>query len=268
MSTKPKLIPRDLVIVRTRQLTTNMKRITLGGEELNGFPENQEGSYIKLWFPWPGETEINMPSEDGQRGPGNGPMMRTYTISNFDASSLELDIDFVIHGDEGPASGWALNAKPGNRITISGPGAGNMIDTSADWFFMVGDMTALPALTANLKTLPDEAKGYFVMEIIESSDKQELSKPDGIEMHWVINPNPGEDNDILLDRVRELPFYNGRAAVWTACEFSKMRKLRHYFRQEKNVDRFDVYASSYWKNGVSEDEHKFIKRRDNEANGN
>lgn len=267
MPSKPKLIPRTLQVVRTLQITPNMKRITLGGEELKGFPEGTEGSYIKLWFPWPGETEFSMPSEDGTRGPGNGPMMRTYTIRNHDPGALELDIDFVVHGDEGPASGWAMNARTGDQITISGPGDGKMIDPTADWFFMVGDMTALPALSANLKMLPDDARGYFVMEIIDGSDIQDLAKPDAIEMHWVINPQPEAENDLLLNKVRELEFLDGRPSVWTACEFSKMRALRHYFRQERNVDRFEVYASSYWKHGVGEDEHKLIKRQDKEANG-
>jgi len=266
MPSKSKLIPRKLNVVRTRQLTPNMKRITLGGEELKDFPEGTEGSYIKLWFPWPGETDFNMPSDDGARGPGNGPMMRTYTIHNHSPGTLELDIDFVIHGDEGPASRWAMHAQQGDQITISGPGAGRMIDASADWFFLIGDMTALPALSANLETLPDNARGYFVMEIIDESDIQDLAKPDDIEMHWVINPHPGEENHILLNRVRELEFLDGRPSIWAACEFSSMRALRHYFRQEKNVDRFEVYASSYWKNGVSEDEHKLIKRQDKEAN--
>ncbi|MEQ8955864.1 MAG: siderophore-interacting protein [Gammaproteobacteria bacterium] len=267
MPAKPKLIPRNLEIVGTHEVTPNMKRITLGGEELEGFPAGMEGSYIKLWFPWPGESEVGMPDESKPRGPGNGPMMRTYTIRNHRPEKQELDIDFVVHGDEGPASGWAMNAKPGDRITISGPGVGQMVDTSADWFFMVGDMTALPALAANLKMLPDNARGYFVMEVIGESDIQDLAKPDGIEMHWVVNPHPGEDNRTLPDKVREMELLDGRPSVWTACEFSSMRALRHYFRQECNIDRFAVYASSYWKIGVSEDEHKLIKRRDKEANG-
>lgn len=266
MPDKPKLIPRDLEIIRIREITPNMKRITLGGNALEGFPEEQEGSYIKLWFPWPGETKVSMPDENLPRGPGNGPMMRTYTIRKFDPRAKELDIDFALHGDEGPASRWAMYARPGDRITISGPGAGNMVDPDADWFFMVGDMTSLPALTANLNTLPKDACGYFVMEVIHQSDIQDLAGPENIDVHWVINPSPGNENSDLLDKVRQLEFLEGRPSVWAACEFNSMRALRHYFRQEKKVERFHVYASSYWKKGVSEDEHKLIKRQDKEAN--
>jgi NADPH-dependent ferric siderophore reductase len=45
-----------------------------------------------------------------------------------------------------------------------------------------------------------------------------------------------------------------------------MRALRQYFRNEKEVDRENIYISSYWKKGVSEDGHKVIKREDAESN--
>ncbi len=49
-------------------------------------------------------------------------------------------------------------------------------------------------------------------------------------------------------------------------EFDSMRALRQYFRNEKEVDRENIYISSYWKQGVSEDGHKVIKREDAESN--
>ena len=43
-----------------------------------------------------------------------------------------------------------------------------------------------------------------------------------------------------------------------------MRALRQFLREERNVARGDLYISSYWKNGVSEDQHKLAKRADAE----
>ena len=47
----PKSAPRTLTVIRSHQLTPNMKRITLGGSELEGFPVDQESAYIKLQIP-------------------------------------------------------------------------------------------------------------------------------------------------------------------------------------------------------------------------
>jgi len=38
--------------------------------------------------------------------------------------------------------------------------------------------------------------------------------------------------------------------------------LRHYFRNEKQVDKDNLYISSYWKEGTTEDGHKIIKQKD------
>ncbi len=49
--------------------------------------------------------------------------------------------------------------------------------------------------------------------------------------------------------------------MWCACEFDDMRALRDYFRNQRNVEHDRIYISSYWKNGVSEDGHKVLKRQ-------
>lgn len=46
-----------------------------------------------------------------------------------------------------------------------------------------------------------------------------------------------------------------------------MRELRRYFKEERQVARQDLYISSYWKCGSSEDQHKVFKREDSEAFG-
>ncbi len=51
-------------------------------------------------------------------------------------------------------------------------------------------------------------------------------------------------------------------SVWAACEFSSMKVLRRFFKEEKVVDKSMLYISSYWKLGKNEDEHKIIKQQD------
>jgi NADPH-dependent ferric siderophore reductase len=53
------------------------------------------------------------------RDGGARPTMREYTPRRIDLANLELDIDFVLHGD-GPASTWAAQAAPGQ--TLASPG--------------------------------------------------------------------------------------------------------------------------------------------------
>ena len=44
-----------------------------------------------------------------------------------------------------------------------------------------------------------------------------------------------------------------------------MRKIRSWLKDEKEVPHSQVYISSYWREGRSEDQHKIDKRQDVEA---
>ncbi|WLQ16282.1 siderophore-interacting protein [Hahella aquimaris] len=234
--------PRELTLVRRQSITPNMLRVTLGGDGIANFPADQESAYVKLMFPRDGEQR---------------PLMRTYTVRA--QREDEIDIDFVIHEDGGPASTWAIQAEIGSQILIGGPGPKKLVDADADWFLVIGDMTALPAISVNLEQLPSNARGYVVIEVISEADIQPLKTPANLDVHWLINPHPGVDSNLLLNKVRDLPWLQGRPSVWCACELNSMRQLRDHFRAQEGLQKSDLYISSYWKLGVSEDEHKVLK---------
>lgn len=235
--------PRELTLLRRQTLTPNMLRITLGGPGMQQFPDDQESAYVKLLFPREGQDR---------------PLMRSYTVRSQRPD--EIDIDFVIHAEGGPASTWALNAAIGTPILVGGPGPKKVVDADADWFLIAGDMTALPAISVNLQQLPRDARGYAVVEVISEADIQPLTVPENIELHWLVNPHPGQTSDVLLNRIRELPWLEGRASVWCACELNSMRQLRDHFRPMDALTKEDLYISSYWKLGCDQDEHKILKR--------
>lgn len=239
---------RLLKVIRKEYVTANMLRVTLGGEALAGFPEGQEGGYIKFIFP----------TTDGSR------LMRTYTIRQ--QRQHELDVDFALHGDSGVACLWALHTQTGDQIQVGGPGPKKRISESADWMIFVGDMTSLPAISVNLANLPSESKGYAILEVQTEADIQTLQKPDDIELKWIINPNPGQDSQSLLEHVKTLKWLDGNVAIWAACEFSSMRALRAFFKERSDVEKGNLYISSYWKHGLNEDQHKIEKREDLDKN--
>ncbi|MGO2356523.1 MAG: siderophore-interacting protein [Marinomonas foliarum] len=235
---------RELVVIKKAYITPHMLRVTLGGDEINTIPEDQESGYVKLIFP----TE------------NQKPLFRTYTIRH--QREDEIDIDFVLHEDGGPASTWAKQAHPNDRILVGGPGPKKLIEESAQWQIIVGDMTALPAISVNLEKLPHDAKGYAILEVISEDDIQPLKHPEGIELKWVINPHPGKNNSLLLEVVKSLSWPKGSVSVWVACEFTNMKALRSFFKVEKEIEKDKFYISSYWKFGSNEDQHKVVKRVD------
>ncbi|WP_114765134.1 siderophore-interacting protein [Vibrio rhodolitus] len=249
--------PSQAVTVRSNQIITpNMQRLVLQGDVLANFPADCEGGYIKLLFNALGDTDLSSVAE------GERPVMRTYTIRRFMPQENAIEVDFVRHltadNQCGFASRWAMNAQVGDTIEIRGPGSISNLNLAADWFVFAADMTALPALSVKVKQLPADAKGYAVIQVVSEEDVQPLEVPAGIEVHWV--------TEELSQAVRALPWQDGQASAWVACEFDSMRGLRQYLRNEKALERDYIYISSYWKQGVAEDGHKVIKQQDAQEN--
>lgn len=251
----PRPAPRRFEVTGSRTVTPNMLRITLGGEGMETFPAGQQGGYVKLMLD---------PQPDSEK-----PTVRTYTVRSQRADGI--DVDFALHGvgtaNAGPATEWAMNAQVGQMISVGGPGPAKPLPEGADWYIVAGDMTALPAISVNLEALPRSARGVAVIEIQHDEDRQAIDAPVGIDIHWLVNPETGARPELLADHVRSLGWREGRTYAWAACEFSAMRALRAYLREERGLGPADLYISSYWKAGVTEEQHKTVKREDAEALG-
>ena len=193
--------------------------------------------------------------------------MRTYSIRSHDAVKGEIAVDFAMHADTGGiAIDWASQAKPGDRMEINGPGTVKMVPPDADWYLIAGDMTGQPAAMCNLEKLTLKAKGHAIFEITSDADRQDLELPEGMHLHWIVNPLPEALNNSFLDAIKGLDWLDGEPFVWTACEFDTMRALRTYYRIERNVGKQMLYLSSYWRAGRTEDQHKVDKSKDAQAN--
>lgn len=237
--------PRCLTVLARELISPHMLRITLGGSAMADFPPARESAYVKLRFAQPGSRR---------------PLLRTYTIRAQRPEAI--DIDFVRHGDGGPASRWAESVCIGQSVDVGGPGPVKRVDNRADWFLLVGDMTALPAIAANIEALPRTARGHAVIEVMDAADIQTLDAPPGLRLDWHVNPYPGQAPELLVNAVAALDWMAGRPSVWAACEFSAMQRLRRHFHDTRGLARETLYISSYWQYGADETRHKDIKRRD------
>ena len=212
---------RKIKITNILKLSPNMKRITFFSNDLNDFPENENGGYVKFLFP-----KNPYDKEDS--------LARPYTIRNFRKKKLELDIDFSYHsGNQGYATKWASKAKIGDEILISGPGLKQKININSKWFFFVGDMTALPAISSYLEELPKNAIGFVVIEITSIDDKVNLKKPENMRIKWVVKSNQDKNIKEFINAVHGINWLDQNPYVWVACEFSKMKDLRDFFQKKK-----------------------------------
>lgn len=239
-------------VLRTEWLTDHLLRVVVGGETLAGFQvgENTD-SYVKLLFPVPGVAYPEPFDIDAIRGemPREAwPRMRTYTVRAFDPARRELTLDFVVHGDEGLAGPWAMNARPGDEMLFLGPGGGYAPDPDADWHLLVGDESALPAIAASLEALPAGVPVRVFVEVPTPADELNLTTAANAEITW-LHRNRGPVGDGLVDAVRSLDFPTGRVHAFVHGEAGFVKQLRRLLRIERGVPMEWLSISGYWRSG-------------------
>ncbi|WP_162143756.1 siderophore-interacting protein [Hellea balneolensis] len=237
-------------------ISPNMIRITLQSEAIKSFPANATGGHIKLIIPQPEHNSREF--QKFLRSFGVRKRMRTYTVRHLNLQSGEIDIDFVAHGDDGPASAWALSAKLGDFIGLSSPGSPKLKPSQSGRYLVAVDMTAFPAAAAGLEGLSSDSTGDVYAEILSEKDIQPVNAPDGIKLHWIINSAPHAGSAALTSAIRNHSL-TGDESVFVAGEYEAVGDLRTYFRKEQGYAKDQLYISSYWKRGLIESEHKRVK---------
>ncbi|EJL03892.1 MULTISPECIES: siderophore-interacting protein [Pseudomonas] len=243
---------RRLQVLRVQDLTPRMRRITVGGSELAGFVSLGTDDHVKLLFPQSAEEHAALENFNPSAGKAQGPMpeMRDYTPRSYDLDSLELVIDFVLHGD-GPASTWAAQAAPGQYLYIAGPRGSMVVPDIFDSYLLIGDETALPAIARRLEGLAPNRRALVVVKVENGAEQQVLKSPAQLQVIWVLRE--GRQNN-LLTTVQQLDIPDGKLYAWVATESKVSRQIRKVLLEEKGLDQDFVKAVGYWKAEGSEED--------------
>jgi len=248
--------PRRVYCVAKRYITQNLLRITVSGEELLGFPDGYHGAHIKLFFANRESGTLELPVRDKTgkiKWPDNKPITRAYTVRAYRSHSNELDIDFVVHGDSSPASGWAVNAKVGSEIGVAGPGGPDPLLAKADWHILAGDLTAVPAISALVEGFESHVTAKVFIELDSLEDKHFISAPSGVEIHWFERKKG--DSTQLAKAIANTAIPNNATSMsaFIAGENSAVLACRKQLIQDFGLSKKQLYAIPYWRRGQDEE---------------
>ncbi len=258
----------SLEVLRTEQVSAHLRRVVLGGPGFDAFrPSPCTDSYVKLLFLADGVDYPEPFDLDAVRQtfPAEAqPVVRTYTVRHVDLNARELWIDFVVHGDEGVAGPWAARVQPGARIHAMGPGGGYAPDPEADVHLLVGDESALPAISTAVAALPPAARAVAFVEVTGPDDELDLATDADLEVHWLHRGTAEAGTTTLLDdAVRAWEWPAGRVQAFVHGESTLLKTVRPYVRER--VDKRDLSVSAYWRRGVTEEGFRDWKRTQQDA---
>ncbi|MGV1086581.1 MAG: siderophore-interacting protein [Mycobacterium sp.] len=262
-------------VVRTENLTPHIVRVVLGGNGFDTFsPVDFTDAYVKFVFLPAGIDVAALPgpltmASFSALPPEAAPTVRTYTVRRADPTAREITVDFVVHGDHGVAGPWALAARPGDTVHLSGPGGAYAPDPAADWHLFAGDEAGLPAISAALEALPPNAIGMAFIEVAGPDDEIDLVAPESVTITWVhrggradlVGDDRAGDNAPLIAAVTTADWLPGQVQVFIHGEAQTvMHNLRRYIRTERGVDARWASISGYWRRGRTEETFRQWKK--------
>ncbi|WP_394550661.1 siderophore-interacting protein [Agromyces sp. MMS24-JH15] len=241
-------------VVRAARISPHFVRITLSGPELADWRHVGFDQWFRLAVPTHDDTRFdNLPDEYDLRGylkylrtpKATRPVIRNYTVREYRAADGELDVDFVVHGDEGVAGPWAQRLPVGASVALIDQGCGYRHVDGAP-VLLVGDESALPAVVGILRDLPRDTRGDAVIEVLHADDVQPVDAPAGVTVHWLVREPGRAPGDAALALVRTLPVVDSVNA-FAAGESKLATGVRRHLVAERGVPKANVTFCGYWR---------------------
>ena len=273
---------RHVSVSAVRRVTARIVRVTLAGPELDGFVALGPADHIKVFLPdpvtgepvtpAPGPAPLTIGSARGSGAPGSvvpgaggaprpapAVVSRDYTpLAYRPADGVgrpELDVDFVVHGDEGPASAWAGKAGPGDRLAIAGPRGSRLVPEGIDELLLVVDETAFPAASRWLRLAPPQVPVTLILDVADRDARAYFDGVPGADQASFVVAYRGGDGGELERAVRGLSPFGAGTYIFLAGEATGLVPLRRYLRRELGLPPEQMWASGYWKRGVAALDH-------------
>lgn len=213
-------VPFSVTVADVQPLGASFLRVTLRGDELHNFAYLGADQRVKLVLPTgdAGVSAFPLDTDDWYATwrdlpEPSRPVLRTYTVRAARPTLGEIDIDFVVHGETGPATRWVLGAGIGDEILVVGPDARSIEPGmpavggfefhpgNATRILLAGDETAVPAICAILESLPKKAKGQVFLEVPTQADILPVNSPGGVTVCWLARDiRPTMERGSVLDR--------------------------------------------------------------------
>lgn len=236
-------------VARVADVTPGMRRVTLTGPALADYPVLRDDHYARLLLPRPGQAEPVLPTTSAwypellAMDPAVRPVLRNYTLRDVRPGDAEVDVDFALHHEGGPACRWAQQARPGQAVGLIEQGCLFAPDPTADHLLLVADDTGLPAVHGLLAGWTGPVT--VVVEVSGPSDEQPLPVP----ATW-LHRGEAVPGRLALAHVSALaPLTTGRGQAWLAGESQLVTGLRRHLVRERGYAKADISFTGYFRHG-------------------
>ena len=256
-TTRPQLRAVLARVTTVESLTPHMTRVTLSAPEFADLVYLASDHFVRLLLPRASQIEPELPKGEHwwpelvAMQPARRPNRRNNTVARIRPESAEMDIDFVVHGDSGPATRWVNSAAAGDAVGVIDQGVVHEVRADAAEYLIVGDETALPAATGLLSVMPQGIPVTALLEVPDADDRRELASTQARVDYFVRQDAHQKPGVLLLDAVRDWQPTHGPVVAWVAGESTMTTAVRRIL-VKAGVPKADISFHGYFKFGRSQ----------------
>jgi NADPH-dependent ferric siderophore reductase len=208
----------DATVVAREQITPHLVRLTLDvpGFVSTGIADEWIGLVV------PGQFQS-----------------RYYTVRSIEGSRLVLDV--VVH-EVGLVTEWASGDPVGQQVVLTEAKGSFLPPADAQWLLLVGDLTALPAMTRIAAENGAELPTRIYAEVPGDSRVTDYF-PDSADVTWL----PLGEQSALAEVVERIDWPEGPGYFWMAGESAQMRAIRKHLMRERKLPSTHYDVMGYWR---------------------
>ena len=159
--------------------------------------------------------------------------------------------------EAGPATAWALGARPGDTLEIGGPRGSLVVADDFDHYLLIGDETALPAIGRRVEGLRPGVPVTTMVVVDDADEIQTFATRADWRPVWVARSGRDRDDAALLrEALEQWTAPRGDGYVWIAAEAQVARALKAHMLEDRGHPRAWLKAAGYWVSGKAGESEK------------
>lgn len=225
-----KLVSLSAKVIDKKQLSAQVYHLRIQGTDLRNLPYIP-GQHLRIFVGIGRDTAFR-------------DNIRTYSVWQYKATEGIIDLAICSHGG-GIGSQWIKEIQVGEQIHFTGPkGKRFILDTTADYYLFVGDLTALAHLYEIRRHLPTQrASAGFVYTNYPNEIYTDLAPSDAFEFV----PSQLPDLDELKKKLHDfITTQKGKGIVYLGGDGRVCVELNHYFRKELGWSTAQIKTKPFW----------------------
>lgn len=169
--------------------------------------------------------------------------VRSYSVWNIDKTAGTIDLAIATHS-HGPGASWAEQRKTGDTVYFRWKKGNFLLDSSADSYLLIGDLSALAHLYMIGRNLPKDKQ---VESILYSQHRNDLyadidgSRPFNF---FEMPQNPYEE---IISKINKItPKMTGRKMAYISGDSRVCAALHNYLKNELHWDAKQIKTKPFW----------------------